>query len=376
MNRSVIIAITFAIIIGLWLASGIIRDQGNVVAPAASISQQNAENVDRVTVQVQKSVARPQQRAMTFSGRTEASRTVHVLAETGARIIDLPFQKGDIVKKGGVLCRLAKQDREARMAEAQATMTLRQLEYEAAQSLAKKGHRSDTAVAAAKAQYDAAQALVKRMQVELDNTIIRAPFAGAIEDLPTEVGGYLAPGSVCAVLVEEDPFLVTAQLSEQEVGNVVVGAPARIKLVTGETITGTVRFVAKTAQQVTRTFEIEVEVANPNHTLREGITATMTLDGQPVPAHLVTAAALTLNDAGQIGVKTVDQEQRVVFVPTKIASETQNGVWLTGLPEQATIIVVGQEYVIEGEQINLVYVGDDNASATQRAATPNSDDAS
>ncbi len=376
MNRSVIIAIAIAIIIGLWLTSGIIRDQGTVIEPAASINKQNAENVDRVTVQVQRSVARPQQRTMTFSGRTEASRTVHVLAETGARIIELPRKKGDLVKKNGVLCRLAKQDREARMAEAQATMTLRQLEYEAAQSLAQKGHRSDTAVAAAKAQYDAAQALVKRMQVELDNTIIRAPFDGVVEDLPTEVGGYLAPGTVCAVLVDEDPFLVTAQLSEQEVGHVIVGAPARIKLVTGEEITGTVRFVAKTAQPVTRTFEVEVELANPNHTLREGVTATMSLDGAAVPAHLVTAAALTLNDAGQIGVKTVDSDQRVNFVPTKIASETRDGVWLTGLPSEATIIVVGQEYVVEGEQINLVYVGEKEGSALQKAGSPTVDEAS
>ncbi len=374
MNRSVIIAVAIAIIIALWLVSGIIRDQGDAVVPAASISQQNAENVSRIAVKVQKSTAQPQQRVMTFSGRTEASRTVHVLAETGARIIQLPHLKGDRVKKGSILCRLAKQDREARMAEAEATMTLRQLEYEAAQSLAQKGHRSDTAVAAAKAQYDAAQALVKRMQVELDNTVIRAPFDGVIEDLPTEVGGYLAPGTVCAILVDEDPFLITAQLSEKEVGQVMAGAPAHIKLVTGETLTGKVSFVAKTAQPVTRTFKVEVEVANPDHLLREGITASMTLDAEATSAHLVTAAALTLNDAGQIGVKIIDADNRVTFVPTQIASETKQGVWLTGLPHETTIIVVGQEYVIDGEQINPVYVG--NETGSQSAAKPDMEEAS
>lgn len=371
MNRSVIIAISIAIVIGLWLISGIIRDQGVEVAPAASINQQNAENVSRVTVKVRKSVAKPQQRVMSFSGRTEASRTVHVLAETGARIIAMPFEKGTRVAKGDVLCQLATQDREARMAEAEATMTLRKLEYEAAESLAKKGHRSDTAVAAAKAQYDAAQALVKRMQVELSNTIIRAPFSGVVEDLPTEIGGYLAPGSVCAILVDEDPFLITAQLSEKEVGQISKGATARVTLVTGEEIEGTVSFVAKTAQPITRTFKVEVEVANPDYKMREGVTASMSLDADMVPAHLVTAAALTLNDAGQIGVKVVDEEQRVVFVPTTIASETADGVWLNGLPEEATVIVVGQEYVVEGEQINLVYDQDQ-----QSAATPNQDEAS
>lgn len=352
MNRSIIIAVTIAAVISLWLLSGFIRDVSTEVPPSISINEQNEGNVSRLTVRVVSSQAQPQRKVLKFSGRTEASRTVHVLAETGSQIVALPNDKGSEVKKGDILCRLAVEDRAARMAEAEATMKLRELEYEAAQSLYEKGHRSDTAVAAAKAQYDGAIALVKRMKVELDNIYIRAPFDGVVEDLPTEVGGYLTPGAPCAVLVDEDPFLVVAHLSEKEIGGVVQGAKASIKLVSGETLEGTIRFVAKTAQQVTRTFRIEVEVPNPDHNLRAGVTANMAFRSTASPAHFVNAAALTMNEQGQIGVKTVNDKGEVKFIATTILHEENNGVWLDGLPASATIITVGQEYVVDGEFVN------------------------
>jgi multidrug efflux system membrane fusion protein len=56
-------------------------------------------------------------------------------------------------------------------------------------------------------------------------------------------------------------------------------------------------------------------------------------------------------------VRIVDQNKRVRFVPVKIIGDGPDGVWITGLPKQATIITVGQDYVSEGELVNAVPEG-------------------
>jgi multidrug efflux system membrane fusion protein len=74
-----------------------------------------------------------------------------------------------------------------------------------------------------------------------------------------------------------------------------------------------------------------------------------------VYAHKVSPALFTLNDAGDLGVRTIDDDNVVEFFKVVIVEDTNEGAWVTGLPDTVTLITVGQEFVLTGETVDPVY---------------------
>src|SRR6185295_6732149 len=109
-----------------------------------------------------------------------------------------------------------------------------------------------------------------------------------------------------------------------------IGDTGWAKLITGERAEGRVRFVATSSAPATRTFRMELEVANPQGTIRDGITSDIHITASALEAHRISPAILGLDDRGVIGVRVVDQNHRVRFLPVKIISDGADGVWVTG----------------------------------------------
>jgi multidrug efflux system membrane fusion protein len=84
------------------------------------------------------------------------------------------------------------------------------------------------------------------------------------------------------------------------------------------------------------------------------VTAEMSIPGGEVLAYRLAPSLLTLDANGTLGIKTVDEQNRVQFHEISIAHSEANGVWVTGLPESAEIIVVGQGYVSAGQAVTTV----------------------
>lgn len=339
------------IVIGLtgWLMSGMLESKEPGLEPQVADTP-----VERLTsVRAEMLEAQPFISDITIRGRTEAIRKVNLRSEIDARVVALPVEKGEQVKKGDVICRLSVDDRQARLDEAEALARQRELEANAAQRLAEKGHRSATQTAAALAQYDAAKAQVKQIIVELGNTKIRAPFDGVINDRPVEIGAYLQAGDSCATLVEEDPYLFVGDVSEQDVASLAVGDKGPVRLATGQTATGTVRFISAVANDVTRTFRVEMIIDNPDRTIRDGITAMARVPVKSVMAHRLSPAVLTLDDRGTVGVRLVDENDTVFFRPVTIVGDSDEGVWVTGLDGKEAVITVGHEFVTAGQRVNV-----------------------
>jgi len=108
------------------------------------------------------------------------------------------------------------------------------------------------------------------------------------------------------------------------------------------------------ADEGTRTFGVELEVDNADGALRAGGTAELRVPAESVLAHRVSPSLLTLDDAGNVGVKIINDRGEVEFIVADIALSSNDGVWLAGLPATATIITVGQGYVESGAVVNAV----------------------
>jgi len=355
MKRSYVTAAAIALAVAAWLGSGLIFD-GDGNTPETGSPDLPADTAEEALAQVQVRtvVAEEHVRALAMFARTEAVRMVELKAETSARVVEQAVREGDWVEKGDLIIRLAMDDRAEKLDEAKALVAQRKIAYEAALKLAKKEFRSKVTLAEEKALLEAARAQLAASRLDIDRTRIRAPYRSIVDSFVVEVGDLVDVFGPVAQLVDLDPILVVAQVTERDSVHVQPGAEAEVRLATGEVARGVVRHVSRMGTEATRTFRVEVEVANPNGAIPEGITAQMRLPLERRMAHRLSPAVLTLDDTGAVGIKMVDDDGRVRFVPVTLVDDTSEGVWLAGLPPEVRVIVVGQEFVREGQQVQPV----------------------
>ncbi|MFD2738857.1 efflux RND transporter periplasmic adaptor subunit [Sulfitobacter aestuarii] len=348
----------------------------------------------RVKVMVLRSQAETLQNAVLLRGQTAAARQVDLRAETSAVVVSEPLRKGHEVARGETLCALDPGTRPAQLAEAQARLSEAearvpesgarvaeaearlkeaQINQNAAARLIQDGFASQTRVAeadagvataqagltsaeaglrAARAGIEAARAAVAAAEKEITRLAITAPFSGVLESDSAELGSLLQPGALCATVLQLDSVKLVAFLPETEVHRVSLGAPAQAELAAGGgTLEGEVSFLARSADPQTRTFRVEIEVANPDQTIRDGQTVEIAIASSGVEAHLIPQSALTLNDEGRLGVRLIDAEAVVDFRPVELIRDAADGVWVAGLAEEIDLIVRGQEYVTAGVKV-------------------------
>ncbi|WP_374764612.1 efflux RND transporter periplasmic adaptor subunit [Yunchengibacter salinarum] len=369
MLKPVPTALAITGVLALYLAGGmVLRDDD------APETRPESQADSRFSVQVQDSAARPFTRQADLRGRTQAIREVTVMAEVAGRVEATPTTPGAIVSAGDILCRLAPDEREAELAEARATLAQREQEMTAARRLFEGGHRSSTQLAAAEAALEAARALVSRRQIALDNTRIRAPFDGIFDRRMAEVGSYLRPGEACGRLVSTDPYLAVGEVAGEDVSSLSAGGSASVEVAGLGSYTGTIRSIAAVANTETRAFRVEVLVDNADGRLKSGLAADISLDVAEVSAHRAPASALVLDSEGALGVRTVDPQGQVRFHRVSILADDDDGLWLSGLPDQVRIITVGQNFVTAGETVRAVSDADtpagDAAVSTGKSGPP------
>lgn len=350
-RQSALIALTLAVLLAGWLLSGQLGAAGPAEPEAAD---SNATERPAMSVRVREFESRPVTREVVFSGRTAPARKATLRAEAEGRVVELAVERGARVEAGAVIARLDGRDREARLTEAQATLNQRQLEYDGARRLGERGLQAETQIAQARAALDQARARLRQVEVELDHTVLRAPFAGVLDRRMVELGDFVGIGDTVAELLELDPLIVTGTVSQDQVGRLQVGSTARARLLSGRELDGTIRYIASAADDATRTFEVELEVANPGAAMPAGVSAEIRIPTDTIRAHYLSPALLALGDAGELGVKTVNGDGTVVFHPVEIVQATPGGFWLTGLPERARVITVGQGFVHDGQRVDAV----------------------
>ncbi len=343
-----ILAVIIALAVTFWMLSGEI---GKHSEDPVSTSAADPADSSLTEVRVRQVAAEPVVRYVTINGRTEPSRTVALDAQTDGRVVAILIPRGESARSGKAILRLDERDREARLSEARAVLKQRELEYAARQKLKQEGYVSETQLAEGEALLERARAEVKRAELDLERMTIRAPFDGNVQDLAVEIGDYLQVGDPVAEFVDNETLLVSGSVSEMERDRLVGNETGEVRLVTGATASGKIRYLAPVADAATRTFKVEVAIDNRERRLPSGVTAELRLPVGTVNAHLVSPALLSLDDDGKVGVKILDAEGRVVFVNADIAASTADGIWLAGLPPVTTFVTVGHGFVADGERV-------------------------
>ena len=186
--------------------------------------------------------------------------------------------------------------------------------------------------------------------VEVNRTQVKAPFSGFIEQI-VKPGNFLERGQVCATIIQLNPISFIAGVPEYDINKVQVGQKVSLELVTGQKINGKLTFVSKSASPDTRTFIVESQIENPQGLVKDGLTANMTIEIDKVKAHKISPSILLLNDGGKLGIRIVVNLKTAKFIEITILEDSEEGLWVTDIPEDVEIIIQGQGFVEDGQKV-------------------------
>ena len=293
-------------------------------------------------------------RAIHISGQTQADKRAVLASRAAGIIAELPVKEGDHIKAGSLIMLLDAEERPAAIETAQQLVRQREAELEAAQQLSKTGTLAKLQLTTAVSALAAARAQLETARAELDRTRVVAPFDGIVDDVAVETGSSISQGGEVATLLSLDPMIVKGEISERDLTHIANGDKAEVALVNGDEATGTVRYISREATAATRTYRVEIAIPNKDERIPAGMTAEMTLRSAPVDAVALPRSVVTLSGNGDLGIRAVDGSDKVVFFPIDLVDDTPSGLVLAGIPDDARVIMAGQDLVKDGDLVKPV----------------------
>jgi len=408
MKKSIFIASFILLVVVGWIGSGQFI---NVKAQDdnTTIADTNTESVEKIIiedsgnkVEIKEFNFNQIDQSIELQGQTTYNKKIDVKSETTGNITNISFKRGDKVSKGDELIRIslrnrkellnsAKKDLERlnkelelneqnkanRLSQNKELIKLYEIEFASAKQLIDKGLSSKSKLSLASfnlanaksdredilikfesqqssigAQIANVKSQLKNIELDINNTLISAPFSGIISDKMIEESEFITPGNVMFTIIDLNPIKIQGYLSEFDVNKVSLGTKAIIENTNGIEKNGVISFISPSAETSTRTFEITIEADNADLSFKSGITTKITIAGSELKAHKIPPSILTLQDDGTVGVKAVNENNIVIFYPTTSVKDTIDGIWVSGLPDKVNLIVTGQEYVAIGESVS------------------------
>lgn len=357
-----IAAVVVLICAALWIITGEFSVTGSAAsedgetdgAQAAAVQPDQDINEDFKTVGFVTAKTTPFSQKIRLSAQTEPDKRAILVARASGVIAQLPVSQGDLVEVDALVMAVDGPEKYSAVETAEAGIRQREREEQVARQLSERGSGSALQLETAQAGLSAAQSQLRQAQAEVDRLEVRAPFSGLVDDVSVELGSWAEPGTPAATLISLDPIIVVAEVSEQELPRLKTGGAAAVTFASGQTAEGTIRYIRREASSATRTFPVEISVPNTDLALSAGMTASITLDAAPVKSLVVPRSVLTLSDGGEIGVRVLDDRNRVSFQSVKIIDDTQQGIIVTGVEDGTLVIVAGQDLVTTGETVNAI----------------------
>ena len=350
----------FCVMVGAvaWIATGEFSSVGSAETAGGKESPTEAAPAETAPLVRTVSAVEPKfvdhARAIRLSGITEADKRTDLAARAEGVIASLALSKGGMVEAGAVVMVLEGPETVAQEKIAEIALAQKERDLAVAEKLFQGGSTSESNLTNARSARDAAAAELARAQAAADRLRLKAPFGGIVDSVSVELGEWVQTGMPVATILSLDPILVKAEVSEVDLGSVAAGSTAKVRLVNGTEMDGTVRLVAREASAETRTFPVEIALPNPDLTLPSGMTAEVSLYAKPTRAVVVPRSIITLAEDGQLGLRVVGADNLAQFAAVTIIDDTPEGLVVSGVPEGVRIITAGQDLVQDGEKVDVV----------------------
>jgi membrane fusion protein, multidrug efflux system len=307
------------------------------------------------------------------SGQAAANRQSRVATRTAGLVEAVPVQENDLVEPGRLLVQLDTSEVAMERARAESELLSAQVEFEERMLFAgdealldEEGRRERERIVRATSGLNQAEVNMEQVRMEMEWTRIRAPFQGRVADLHAVEGAYLNAGDEVLTLVELDPIRVEVNALESEVSRLEPGRRASVRFAAfpGEEFTATVRSVNPIVDAETRSARVTLTLPNPDHRIRPGMYARVSVDAQAYPDRiLVPRGAVVERDRREVVFMAAGLDEAGEaraewrYVTTGFRNETHVEI----VPDEATsllepgevVLVDGHHYLAHDTRIRL-----------------------
>ncbi|MDE0897787.1 MAG: efflux RND transporter periplasmic adaptor subunit [Longimicrobiales bacterium] len=290
-----------------------------------------------------------------------ANQDVMLEAEETGRIVRIYVDRGDRVGAGDRIAKIDNRVLQAQVNQASSAAQLAQQTWERRKRLFEEEQvGSEIAYLEEKFGAEQAAATLQGLEERLARTVVRAPFAGILDERHVDVGTMVGPGKTVGRLVDLDPIKVFAGVPERYATDVHVGARAQLvfEAVGTEVYAAPIRYVGASIDPRSRTFPIEIEVPNQDHSIKPQMVGNMAITRQEVAEAIVVPqdALLRVEDGYVVYVAIEQGGHMVAEVRGVILGPTRRNLVVVedGLVAGEQLVVVGQKSVANGDRVNVV----------------------
>jgi membrane fusion protein, multidrug efflux system len=288
----------------------------------------------------------------------------HIVVQPGIPgiVTKVNVSEGDRVSQGQVLAETDSRAMRESIAQLQTNSDLAKTAFEKQERLWKQKIGSEMQYLQAKTQYESLQKSISSAQAQLDMTRIKSPINGVVDEVNVKPGEYAAPGFNGAFhVVNNSRMKVSLKVPDSYISKVKIGAPVQIYLKDiGDTIRGTVSFIGKVVNAMSRTFAVEIRInASGNENIRPNMLASVSINDEKISEAISAPSNLIQKDQeGRMYVLTAEgnkptMKTRKKYVVTGLSYGDRVEI-REGLQAGDRIIKNGYQDLVDGQAITTL----------------------
>jgi RND family efflux transporter MFP subunit len=343
-----IIVLFFAVV---WLIA--IMRNGKSAEP--TVDKSNKAKDAYIPVKVMDIVLGEVEERVAYTGTVNAWHEANVSSETAGRVTQVNVKVGDYVDKGEVIARVDDEIKKLSTEQAFANYQKARLDSSRSEELFQKNSISKFELEGAQLNSKFAYINWRMTKRQLDDSYIKAPISGRIAFKFVDVGGMLSPGMPIVTIVYIAKVKITVGVAETDILKIAVGQKVKVTNETySETFSGEVYSVGAKADQMTRSFPVEVAVQNLGERLKPGMSSKVDILAKIHKNKMLVPASSVLERMGDkiVFVVSGDSAQRK-FV--SVGGQVNNKIVIEdGLKSGEKVVYVGQENLSDGAKVKIV----------------------
>ncbi len=293
-----------------------------------------------------------------LTGVAESKKKIALVAEATGQIEKIYVKSGDFLHAGDVVLSIEVNNKKELYERAKEKFIQSEIKFKSTSMLYQKKLVADVDFAEAKANLASAEADFKQAEIDYKNTKVMAPFDGYIGEINVNERDYVMNGigsmpTTVALFIAAEPMVIKSEIAENKISSIKPNLKAFITTISGKEIEGRVLFADKIINQQTNSFPLEIAFDNANFAILHGQAVSIKILLDQELAHSLPQSVLVLNEEGKVGIKALDEQNKVRFYPIKIVDEEADKIWLTGLPTELRVITLGHVYINVGDELKI-----------------------
>lgn len=294
-----------------------------------------------------------------LTGRVEPREEVTILPFSSGEVTAVYVRLGDRVNKGDLLFTIDGTQIAASLNQAKAALDLAKRTFDNMRVLYGEGAVSQNDYEQARVQYESAVASYTTASDAYSNTRVTSPISGYVTSINVSPGSTAAPGSPAATLADVSSLRIKTTVSEFLAGRIRQGDPVEIIISTigSEPFKGTVDALSPAPAQGTLTYPVEFSIQDPEGMVKAGMFAEIRIVSDERTNVLIVPSKAVIIKNGEASVAVL-KDKIPSFQPVKTGLD--NGEWteiIGGLKEGETIVVEGQQFITENQEVNIISNG-------------------